>query len=99
MVVHVAGGFAGRGEIRRRLAGWEARDGGEAVSEERKPVTNAELETALRKLKGLLSDDGEYGIRRSDGEKMCMGEAIMLGDLFAIFDAWLLQQATQAVRP
>jgi hypothetical protein len=24
MVVHVAGGFAGRGEIRRRLAGWQA---------------------------------------------------------------------------
>jgi hypothetical protein len=32
MVVHVAGGFAGRGEIRRRLAGWQATAGGETVS-------------------------------------------------------------------
>jgi len=32
MVVHVAGGFEGRGEIRRRLAGWEATAGGETVT-------------------------------------------------------------------
>ena len=53
---------------------------------------------ALRKLRVLLSDDGEYGIRRSDGEMMGLGEAIMLGDIFEVIGKWLDAQPEREVR-
>lgn len=51
---------------------------------------------AIRKLRAHLSTDGEYSIRRSDGESMFIGETIMLGSLFEAIDKWL--DAPQAVQ-
>ena len=50
---------------------------------------------AVRKLRANLSTDGEYSIRRSDGDSMFIGETIMLGTLFEAIDKWLDTQAAQ----
>jgi hypothetical protein len=64
-------------------------------------AANAKLDAvpvdAIIKLRTHLSDDGKYSICREDGEKMFIGETIMLGDLFAAIDTWL--DAPQAAQP
>ena len=58
----------------------------------------AEAVEALRKLRALLSDDGEYAVHRSDGEGMCLGELITIGDIFATVDKWLDMQPQREAR-
>lgn len=52
---------------------------------------------ALHKLRAHLSTDGDYSIRRTDGEPMWIGETIMLGSVFEAIDKWL--DAPQAMQP
>ena len=50
---------------------------------------NAVPVDAIRQLRAHLSTDGEYSIKRSDGESIFIGEAIMFGNLFEAIDKWL----------
>jgi len=66
------------------------------MTQDEQTIQNNAIE-ALCKLRALLSDEGEYCIRRSDGEGMGLGEAIMLGDIFDAIAKWLDAQPQREV--
>lgn len=53
---------------------------------------NAVPVDALRKLRQMLSDEGEYSILRDDGEPMELGEILMTGIVLEEIDTWLNAQ-------